>query len=139
MTLRLQLVRDGKLVLDVPLSLMDWPKDQLETEFKAFEEDFERFSNMFVALSNQTRLKMMIRLVEEEDRTMNFADFMKDLDLNPKTVWENSRKLSDGGFITKTGRGTYHCSEFGQSAFLTLSLVLRRLLASLEEIENIRR
>ncbi len=137
MTLRLQLVRDGKLILDVPLSLMDWSKDQLETEFKAFEEDFERFSNMFVALSNQTRLKMMIRLVEEENRTMNFADFMKDLDLNPKTVWENSRKLSDGGFITKTGRGTYHCSEFGQSAFLTLSLALRRLLASLEEIENI--
>ncbi len=139
MTLRLQLVRDGKLILDVPLSLMDWPKDQLETEFKAFEEDFERFSSMFVALSNQTRLKMMIRLVEEENRTMNFADFMKDLDLNPKTVWENSRKLSDGGFITKTGRGTYHCSEFGQAAFLTLSLALRRLLASLEEIENIRR
>ena len=139
MTLRLQLVRDGKLILEVPLSLMDWPKDQLETEFKAFEEDFERFSSMFVALSNQTRLKMMIRLVEEENRTMNFADFMKDLDLNPKTVWENSRKLSDGGFITKTGRGTYHCSEFGQSAFLTLSLALRRLLASLEEIENYRR
>ncbi len=139
MTLRLQLVRDGKMILDVPLSLMDWPKDQLETEFKAFEEDFERFSNIFVALSNQTRLKMMRRLVEEEDNTMNFAEFMKDLDLNPKTVWENSRKLSDGGFITKTGRGTYHCSEFGQSAFLTLSLALRRLLASLEEIENIRR
>ena len=139
MTLKLQLLHDGKTILEIPLSPMDWPKDQLETEFKAFEEDFERFSNMFVALSNQTRLKMMIRLVEEENRTMNFADFMKDLDLNPKTVWENSRKLSDGGFITKTGRGTYHCSEFGQSAFLTLSLALRRLLASLEEIENIRR
>ncbi len=116
---------------------MDWSKDQLEEEFKAFEEDFERFSSMFDALSNQTRLKMMRRLVEEEDSTMNFADFMKDLDLNPKTVWENSRKLSDGGFLTKTGRGTYHCSEFGQSAFLTLSLALRRLLESLEEIENV--
>jgi len=139
MNLKLQLVRDGKIILEVPLSPMDWPKDQLETEFKAFEDDFERFSNMLSALCNQTRLKMMRRLVEEEDRTMNFADFMKDLDLNPKTVWENSRKLSDGGFITKTGRGTYYCSEFGQSVFLTLSLALRRLLASLEEIENIRR
>ena len=132
MSLKLQLLRDGKTILELPLSPMDWPKDQLETEFKAFEEDFQKFSNMFVALSNQTRLKMMMKLVEEEDRTMNFADFMKDLDLNPKTVWENSRKLSDGGFLTKTGRGTYHCSEFGQSAFLTLSLALRRLLASLE-------
>ncbi|MFC1486878.1 hypothetical protein ACFLRN_04225 [Thermoproteota archaeon] len=42
---------------------MDWPKDQLETEFKAFEEDFEKFSNIFGALANQTRLKMMRRLV----------------------------------------------------------------------------
>ena len=137
MTLKLQLVRDGKVILEVPLSPTDWPKEQLESEFEAFEDDFDRFSSMFDALSNQTRLKMMRRLVEEEDSTMNFADFMKDLDLNPKTVWENSRKLSDGGFLTKTGRGTYRCSEFGQSAFMTLSLALRRLLESLEEMENI--
>ena len=139
MNLRLQLVRDGKIILEVPLSPIDWPKDQLETEFKAFEEDFQKFSNMFDALSNRTRLKMMRRLVEEEDCTISFAGFMRDLDLNPKTVWENSRKLSDGGFLTKTGRGTYRCSEFGQSAFLTLSLALRRILESLEEIENLRR
>ncbi|MCJ7721145.1 hypothetical protein MUO98_01870, partial [Candidatus Bathyarchaeota archaeon] len=105
MTLKLQLLRDGKIILNMPLSPLDWPKDQLEQEFEAFEEDFERFSNIFGALSNQTRLKMMRRLVVEEDCTMNFAGFMKDLDLNPKTVWENSRKLSDGGFLTKTGRG----------------------------------
>lgn len=135
MPLKLQLVRDGKIILEVPLSPMNLPKDQIETELQAFEDDFERFSNMFGALANQTRLKMMKRLIEEEDSTMNFADFMKDLDLNPKTVWENSRKLSDGGFLTKTARGTYQCSEFGQSAFLTLSLVLRRLLESLDEME----
>ena len=127
-------MRGDKVILEVPLSIPDWPKEQLETEFEAFEEDFQKFSHMFEALSNMTRIKMMRRLVEEEDSTMNFSDFMKDLDLNPKTVWENSRKLSDGGFITKTGRGTYHCSEFGQSAFLTLSLVLRRILDSIEEI-----
>ena len=136
MSLKLQLVRNGKIILEVPLSPTDWPKDQLETEFQEFEEDFQRFSSIFDALSNQTRLKMMRKLVGEEDSTMNFADFMKDLDLNPKTVWENSRKLSEGGFLTKTGRGTYRCSEFGQSAFLTLSLALRRLLEQLEE-ENI--
>jgi DNA-binding transcriptional ArsR family regulator len=139
MSLKLQLVRDGKIIFEIPLSPTDWPKDQLETELTAFEEDFQKFSSMFDALSNQTRLKMMRRLVQEEDSTMNFADFMRDLDLNPKTVWENSKKLSDGGFLTKTGRGTYSCSEFSQSAFLTLSLALRRLLESLEEIENLRR
>jgi DNA-binding transcriptional ArsR family regulator len=139
MNLKLQLVRNGKTILEIPLSPLDWPKDQLETEFKAFEDEFQKFSSMFEALSNQTRLKMMRSLVEAEDSTMNFADFMRDLDLNPKTVWENSKKLRDGGFLTKTGRGTYCCSEFSQSAFLTLSLALRRLLESLEETENLRR
>ena len=139
MNLKLQLVRNGKTILEIPLSPLDWSKDQLETEFKAFEDDFQKFSSIFDALSNQTRLKMMRRLVEAEDSTMNFADFMRDLDLNPKTVWENSKKLSDSAFLTKTGRGTYFCSEFSQSAFLTLSLALRRLLESLEEIENLRR
>ncbi|MCW4035047.1 MAG: hypothetical protein NWF03_06745 [Candidatus Bathyarchaeota archaeon] len=137
MTLKLQLVRDGKIILEIPLSPMDWPKEKLETEFEAFEEDFQKFSSMFDALSNQTRLRMMRRMVQEEDGTMSFAGFMHDLDLNPKTVWENSRKLSDGGFLKKTGRGTFHCSEFGQSAFITLSLALRRLLESLEEMEDI--
>lgn len=139
MGLKLQLVRDGKTILEIPLNPTDWPKEKLETEFEAFEEDFQKISSMFDALSNHTRLKMMRRLVEEEDSTMSFANFMKDLDLNPKTVWENSRKLSDGGFLTKTGRGTYHCSEFGQSAFLTMSLVLRRLLEHFEEMEDYRR
>ena len=133
-SLKLKQVRGDKVILEVPLSILDWSKEQLETEFEAFEEDFQKFSNMFEALSNMTRIKMMRKLVEEKDRTMNFADFMHDLDLNPKTVWENSRKLRDGGFLKKTSRGTYHCSEFGQSAFLTLSLVIRRILDSIEEI-----
>jgi len=133
-SLKLKLFRGDEVILEVPLSVLDWPKEQLETEFEAFEEDFNRFSCMFEALSNMTRIKMMRKLIEEEDRTMNFAGFIHDLDLNPKTVWENSRKLKDGGFLKKTSRGKYQCSEFGQSAFLTLSIVLRRILDSIEEV-----
>lgn len=133
-SLKLKLLRGDKVIVEVPLSILDWPKEQLETEFKAFEEDFKRFSCMFEALSNMTRIKMMRKLIAEENRTITFAGFMHDLDLNPKTVWENSRKLRDGGFLKKTSRGTYHCSEFGQSAFLILSLILRRILDSIEEV-----
>lgn len=133
-SLKLKLLRGDKVIVEVPLSILDWPKEQLETEFKAFEEDFKRFSCMFDALSNMTRIKMMRKLIAEENRTITFAGFMHDLDLNPKTVWENSRKLRDGGFLKKTSRGTYHCSEFGQSAFLILSLILRRILDSIEEV-----
>jgi DNA-binding transcriptional ArsR family regulator len=136
MKLRLQLVQDGKIVFEMPLSPVDWSRDRLEDEFEAAEEDFERFSKVFDALSHETRLRMMRRVLQEESGTLSFADFMRDLDLNPKIVWENSKKLEEGGLLEKTGRGKYSCSEFGQTAFMMMSLALRRLMESLEHMES---
>lgn len=137
MKLRLQLVQDGKIMFDMPLSPTDWPRQELEDEFKAAEEDFQRFSKIFDALSHETRLRMMRRVVEEEDHTMSFADFMKDLNLNPKIVWENSKKLEEGGLLEKTSRGKYSCSELGETAFMMMGLALRRLMETLEEMRSI--
>src|SRR4030042_1011291 len=93
MRLKVRLVQDGKTIFEVPLSPSDWAKEDLESEFRAAEQNFQEFSKLFGALSHETRFRMMRRLVEEEDRTMSFADFMRDLNLNPKIVWENSKKL----------------------------------------------
>jgi DNA-binding transcriptional ArsR family regulator len=134
---KLQLVRDAKIVFEMPLSPTDWPKEELESEFKSAEENFQKLSKIFDALSHETRLRMMRRLLAEEDHTISFAGFMRDLNLNPKIVWENSRKLTEGGLIEKTGRGKYSCSELGQTAFIMMSLALRRLIESLEEMENL--
>ena len=130
----MRLVSGEKVILEMPLFASDWPKEQLEMELDAFEEYFDKFSKVFGALSNMTRIKMLRKLIDEKDRTMNFAGFIRDLDLNPKTVWEHSKKLTDVGFLNKTGRGNYKCSEFGESTFLTLSLVLRQILDILEEL-----
>jgi len=136
MKLRLQLVRDGEVLFEIPLSPTDWPKEQLENELEALGDDFQRFSKIFDALSHETRLRMMKRLMEEEDRTMNFADFMRDLNLNPKIVWENARKLREGGLLEKVDRGIYRCSDFGQRRFILISFAFRRLIEVLEEMEN---
>jgi DNA-binding transcriptional ArsR family regulator len=136
MKLKLLLVRDGKTLFEVPLSLEDWAKKDLEQELKETEESFERFSQIFDAVSHETRLRMMMRLVGADDHTLSFADFMQDLDLNPKLVWENSRKLEEGGLLEKTARGKYVCSEFGET-FMMMSLALRRLLESLREMEEL--
>ena len=136
MKLKLQLVRDGEVLFEIPLSPTDWPREQLENELEAIEEDFQRFSKIFDALSHETRFRMMKRLIEEEDRTMNFADFMRDLDLNPKIVWENTKKLRAGGFLEKVDRGKYRCSDLGQRGFMLMSCAFRRLIEALEEMEN---
>jgi DNA-binding transcriptional ArsR family regulator len=136
MKLKLQLVRDGEVLFEIPLSPTDWPKEQLENELKALEDNFQGFSRIFDALSHETRLRMMKRLMEEEDRTINFADFMRDLNLNPKIVWENAKKLREGGLLEKVDRGIYRCSDFGQRRFILISFAFRRLIEALEEMEN---
>ena len=133
MKLKLQIVRDDEIIFEMPLSLTEWPRDRLENELDAFEEYFRRLSKVFNALSNETRLLMMKKLMEEKDRTMSFADFMRDLELNPKLVWENARKLREGGLLEKIGRGRYRCSSFGETSFIMMSLALRRIIETLEE------
>ena len=135
MKLKLQLVRDGDVVFELPLSPEDWRKEMVEGEFRVVSGDFERFSRIFDALSNETRLEMM-RMMLGEEGGLSFADFMRGLDLNPKIVWENSRKLIEGGLVEKTGRGQYSCSEFGEKAFLMMSMALRRLIYLLEEMDD---
>ena len=134
--LKLRIVRDDEVIFEMPLSPTDWPREKLEDELNAFEEDSQKFSRIFTALSNETRLMMMKRLVGDRNRTTNFTDFMRDLDLNPKLVWENVRKLSEGGLVVKIGRGKYRCSEFGENGFIMMSLALRRLIEVLEEMDE---
>jgi len=135
MALKLQLVKDGKVIFEVPLYPEDWPRDQLEQELETLEARFDSLSKIFDALSHETRLRMIKRLMEDRDLTMNFADFMRELDLNPKLVWENTRKLCEGGLLEKVEKGRYRCSEFGQIEIM-MSLALRRLMEVLDEIER---
>ena len=119
MTLRLQIVHDDEIIFDLPLTPTEGLTNTLDDELNTFEDDFHQLSKIFAALSNETRLMMMKHLIEQRRRTINFSDFMKDLDLNPKLVWENTKKL-----------------RAGETSFLMMSLGLRRLIhfMQLEEV-----
>jgi DNA-binding transcriptional ArsR family regulator len=135
MKLKLLLATDNEIIFEIPLAMEDWPKEHLAQELASFEREFDQFSRLFHALSHQTRLRMMKRLFEDEDLTLGFADFMKDLGLNPKIVWESTKKLREGGLLVKSDDGKYQCSELGQAEFLMLSLALRRLLQFLKQLD----
>jgi len=134
MKLKLQLLKDHKVIFEMPLSMDEWPKDRLDNELASFERELGSFARLFDALSHETRLRMMMRLFEKDDLTLGFADFMRDLDLNPKIVWEGTRKLREGGLLTKSPDGKYRCSDPAVAEFLMLSLALRRLLKVMEEL-----
>jgi hypothetical protein len=124
---RLVLLKDDQVVFDVPLSRGQLPKERLEDEISAMGQNLQRFSQLFNAFSHQNRLRMMKLMMEDEDATVGFADFIHSLDLNPKLVWENTRKLSEGGLLEKSENGRYRCSEFGEASFIMLSAVLGQL------------
>jgi len=132
--LRLLLAKDDDVLFEMPLSVREWSKSRLEDELASMENEFDRFSKLFDALSHETRLRMMKRIFEDEDQIIGFAEFMRDLELNPKLVWENARKLSEGGLLEKVEKGQYQCSDFGRVEFM-MSLALRRLMEALEEFE----
>jgi len=134
MKLKLQVTKNGEVIFEVPLSMEDWTKRRLTNELTSFERESERFSKLFDALSHETRLRMMKRLLEADDLTLGFGDFMRDLELNPKTVWESTRKLQEGGLLVKSKDGKYRCSEPGVAEFLMLSLALRHLFKTMEEL-----
>ena len=138
MTLKVQLVEDGKVVFQIPLSPRDWSREELADDLNALEAHFQRYSKLFTALSNETRLRMMKRLIERKNRTVTFTDFMQELDLNPKLVWENTRKLRDEGLLVKVGKTGYRCSEFGETSFMMMSLAFRRLIQALDEMDECR-
>jgi len=132
---KLLLVKNDEVLFEMPLSMKDWERDQLQDELASMEDEFNRFSKLFDALAHETRLRMMKRVFEEEDQTISFAEFMRDLGLNPKLVWENTRKLSKGGLLERIEKGRYQCSDFGRVEFV-MSLALRRLMEALEEFES---
>jgi DNA-binding transcriptional ArsR family regulator len=134
MKLKLQLLKDNKIVFEMPLSTDEWQRKRLEHELDSFEQDLGRFSRLFDALSHETRLRMMTRLFEHDEQALGFADFMRDLDLNPKIVWESTLKLRAGGLLTKSRDGKYRCSDPAAAEFLMVSLALRRLLHTIEEL-----
>ena len=136
MALKLQLVNDGEVLFEMPLSVERWPKDELKNELDRFEDDFEQFSEFFDVLSNEGRLRMMKQIFEDEDLTLGFSDFMRELNLNPKIVWESTRKLTGCGLLEKSEEGKYTCNRHGQAEFLMVSLALSRLMRALQEFEE---
>ena len=127
MSLKLLLVRNDEIIMELPLSTEAWAQDTLQQELNEFEDEMERFTKLFDALSHRTRLKMVKRLFEQGDDSLGFTDFTRDLGLNPKIVWQNAKKLCDGGIMRKGQDGKYGFSETGKIQFITVSLVLKHL------------
>jgi hypothetical protein len=95
MVLKLQLVRDGEIVFEMPLSPTDWPRERFDNELGAIEEHFQGLSRIFSAFSSGTRLRMMSRRQIPMFRvwTKNIHDDEPRLETSARNIRRNTRVL----------------------------------------------
>jgi len=132
--LKLMLVEDDRVLLELPLSARGWDRSELMAEFEGLDRDLERFSTLFNVLSNAGRIRMMSTFFEEVGRPLGFTELMNELGMNPKVVWDGTRRLRQTGLIEKDDKGRYRTTRDGEAQFLMVSIALRRLLQILEEL-----
>ena len=133
--LRLLLVKDEKVLCEIPISPKDWPEEELEEEMDVFIERQGRYSKITEALSNLNRLRMLRYLMNEDDFTHSFSDFIKELGMNPNIIREHTAKLEEAGYLEPIARGRYRFSERGRALFMTAGLAVMRIVETLEAEE----
>jgi hypothetical protein len=132
--LKLMLVEDGRVLLEMPLSSGSWDRGDLRHEFEDLEDDMERLSKLFHAFSSSSRMRMMRSFFDRADRSMAFTELMNELEMNPKIVWDCTRRLRRIGLIEKDREGKYRPTRGGEAQFLVASIALGRLLQILDEL-----
>jgi len=91
-------------------------------------------SELFRVLSNEGRMRMMSAFFESEDRNMAFTELMNELGMNPKLIWDSTKRLSRSGLIEKDEEGRYLPTREGEAQFLVLGVAMRRIMQILREM-----
>jgi DNA-binding transcriptional ArsR family regulator len=130
--LKLMLMKDDKVLCEIPLSPKDWEEEEFKMQIDRFLENFLRYSQITDALSNVNRLRMLRFLLDEDDMTHNFSDFLKVLRMNPKIVREHAIRLKEAGYVESSGRGKYQISQRGSVLFTTVGLAVMRVIEVLD-------
>ncbi len=130
--LRLMLMKDDKVLCEIPLSPKDWEEGEFEIQMDRFLENFARYSQITDALSNVNRMRMLQFLLDEDDMTRSFSDFLRGLRMNPKIVREHAIRLKEAGYVESSGRGKYRVSQRGSILFMTAGLAVMRVIEALD-------
>jgi len=133
MGLRLQLVRDGEVLFELPLEMGEWDPGALRSEIEGLEEEIPRLRMVYDALSNETRMRMLCEMSQGLDR--RFSDLMDELELNQKIVSEGLRRMMRSDLLerveTHPREVRYRPSPLGFASLL-MCVAARRVIEEME-------
>lgn len=132
--LKLRLVDDEKILWEIPLEAEQWDRRRLQREFDEMDQETQRFENLFNAMANRSRRRIMRTFFVHSETPIAFTELMRILDLNPKIVSDSTKRLRKTGLIEKNREGKYRSTRQGEAQFLMMSVAMKRMLEFLEEI-----
>jgi DNA-binding HxlR family transcriptional regulator len=134
MTLKVQLVRDERIILELPLKRREWKKEALESELEEFESDLVTSAEMHDIFSSRVRAKMISEMFRKSDR--RFSELMNTLDANQKIVSENLQRMVKKRLVRriekKPSEVHYVLSDLGFASMIGC-MVMSRIMDELEE------
>jgi len=134
MGLKLQLVKDNKIIFEMPLMMHEWDQRRLEEEIKEIEEEIEDIERLHDLFSNRTRIKMLCEITRRFDP--RFTDLMEELDINQKIIYDSLQKMIKNDLVERIERHPrnvhYRLSRLGFVSIL-MCAATRRIM---EEIER---
>jgi DNA-binding HxlR family transcriptional regulator len=129
MTLKVQLIKDSKVILEVPLNREEWEKEALESELKELESTLDAVAEMHNVFSNKMRTKMLCEMIRTSDR--RFSELMDVLDANQKVISENLQRMAKNGLVTRVKKKPsevhYIPTELGFASILACRVMWRIL------------
>ncbi|MBS7612353.1 ArsR family transcriptional regulator [Candidatus Bathyarchaeota archaeon] len=134
MGLKIQLIKNGKVVLDLPLSIEEWRPEIFQRELQNLEEDIHRIQTLHDVLSNETRIRMLCKLVRTLD--CRFSELMADLGTNQKIISDGLRRMTKMYLVRRVEKHPrdvhYNPSPLGFASLATC-LIMRRILDEIEQ------
>jgi DNA-binding transcriptional ArsR family regulator len=132
MSVKLRLVEDEQVLLEVSLSPDEWSKEDLMHELtESRRENYHR--DIWGVLANERRTHMMMHLMNDTDHTASFKEFQDELGMNPKSIREHAMVLRRCGLLSYPRRGSYRLQHRAGLRFMVLNVALRRVLRYMME------
>ncbi len=137
MDLRVQLLKDGKVLLDLPLEPEEWELERLDHELDSLDRNLTKIQEIHNVLSNETRFRMLCEMVRSSDS--RFSELMEKVDANQKVVTESLRRMMERSMVRRVERHPrevhYLPSRIGFASFITC-LTMRRIIEELDNNES---
>lgn len=130
-------MRNGKVILDLPIEPKEKELEQLYSELDSLEKDMGEIQAIHDVFSNETRFRMMCEMVRRSDS--RFSQLMQKVDANQKIVSEGLRRMVKQSMVHRVERHPrevyYFPSRLGFASFLAC-LTMRRIIEELDSDEQ---